>query len=512
MLVITFLVYGRTISYGFVWDDERSHLTAHKDLMEGNIGKLISKPYDGMYIPVTYLTWNAAKSFAKDGDKLNPKPFHSLNVLFHAANVVLLFLILNLLFGNSIAAFVGAALFGFHPLQVESVAWISEFRGVYSCFFSLTAMWVLFSNLKKQAFKSAKELVSQKFFWGATVLFLCALLSKPGAVMLPFITLLLVWCFFRDSFGAVRAAVMIWLCVVVPVALSTAASQSNAAMTYVTPLLLRGPVAGYSVGFYLMKIFLPLNLAPSYGFTPQEILQHTVTYVLAAVVMGCGVYLFLKREKFKFIFTGYFLFVLSLLPVTGIVTFYFQRYSNVADRYVYFGMIGMAIIATYLCTLPQKKIVFGVLGTFLAVCIFLTVRQVPVWKNEFSIWNDSMEKYPHQYMAAYNMGVYYSKNNQPELAINDYTVAIEYNGKSKDAFVNRANEFAKVNRFSEALKDYDAAIALAPDDGSIYYNRALMNYNAGNFDSCPPDILKAQELGFPIDMAFATAVRDAMHR
>jgi protein O-mannosyl-transferase len=511
LIVLTFLIYGRTIGYGFVWDDERSHLTAHEDLMEGNVGKLITKTYDGMYIPVTYLTWNAVKTFAKDGDKLKPGPFHFLNVLFHAINVVLLFLILLLVFENNVAAFIGAFVFGFHPLQVESVAWISEFRGVYSCFFSLMALLVLFRSLKKQSFTSAKELITSKFFLGATALFVCALLSKPTAVMLPFITVLLVWCFFRESFVAVRNAVIIWICIVIPVALSTSGAQQNQVMDFVTPFGQRFALVGYSIGFYLVKIFVPVKLAPSYGITPQVIVQDAMAYAALVIILAVAGFLFWKREKYKFLFTGYSLFVLSLLPVTGIFTFYFQRYSNVADRYVYFGMIGFAIIIAYTNAQAKWKWLRNLPIGLVAGFLIFSGAQVRVWENEFSIWNESLVDYPEQFQAAYNRGVARAKKGESEKAIYDYTTAIRHNPKSKDAFVNRGNEYGKTGKYEEALRDYDSALILAPNDGSIYYNRALTNFFMKNYEACPPDIIKAQEFGFVIDMQFATAVRDSMH-
>jgi hypothetical protein len=513
LLVLTFIIYGRTISYDFVWDDQRSHLNAHEDLMQGNMKALWSGTYDGMYIPVTYTMWSVMKNVGRKGDELNPKTFHFANVLVHAANVSILFLLLHLFFGNAAAAFAGSLLFAFHPLQTESVAWVSEFRGLYSSLFSFLGLYVLFRNLNEKTVTSFSELISTRFFIGATALFVCALLSKPSAVMLPVITLLLTWCFARHAFKPVAYAMIIWICIVIPVALSTAGSQTNEVLSYVPPMGSRFTLAGYSLGFYLTKILAPVKLAPSYGITPQVIATDALSYAFTALVAALAIFVFLNRAKLRVVFTGYFLFIISLIPVTGIVTFYFQRYSNVADRYVYFGMTGMAIIVAYLWTISAKKeYIRYMTGVFIGVCVILTSLQVPVWKNEFSIWDESMNNYPEQYQAAYNRGVYYTQQGNAELAVADYSTALQHDPASKDALVNRANAYARLNRFSDALRDYDAAIAIDPGDGSIYYNRALTNYFMKNFSACPPDILKAQELGFTIDMQFATAVRDSMHR
>jgi tetratricopeptide (TPR) repeat protein len=281
-------------------------------------------------------------------------------------------------------------------------------------------------------------------------------------------------------------------------------------MDFVTPFAQRFALFGFSIGFYLVKVFVPLNLAPSYGITPQVILQNGWAYVGLVIVITLAGFLFWKREKYKHLFTGYYLFLLSVLPVTGIATFYFQRYSNVADRYMYFGMIGFAIIVAYINAQTKFKWARNIPNGLLGACLIFSWTQTPVWQNEFSIWHKSVLVNQNQFQASYNLGVYYGKTNEPDRAIYQYTVAIANNPRSKDALVNRANAYAKTNEFQKALVDYNAALAIDPNDGSIYYNRALTNYFMKNYEACPPDIIKAQEYGFVIDMQFATVVRDSM--
>lgn len=511
IFVLSFLAYVRTIDYDFVWDDQRSHLNAHEDFMQDNVKAMWSETYDGMYIPVTYTTWWLVKKMKSDGDELDPKPYHILNVLTHAVNVILVFLILQLFFGNSIAACIGSLLFALHPLQTESVVWISEFRGLLSSFFSLLAMYILFKSVSRGAAKKFTDYVSGRAFLLSTLFFICAMLSKPSVVMLPIVIVVLAWCFYKPAFAITGKAMLLWILLTIPVVLNTGSAQSNEILTYVAPTHLRIFLLGFSAWFYIAKIFAPIHLVPSYGITPQDIVDSSWAYAVTIIILGIAVFLFLKREKLKHIFAGFLILIISILPVSGLASFYFQRYSNVADRYIYFGMFGVAMLFAYLWIIAEKRKYFRyAISLFITGCLVLTITQQSVWKSEFSIWNSSMEHYPNQFQAAYNRGVYYTHNGKSELAIADYTVALKH-AENKDAYVNRANDYARLGKYAEALTDYDAAIAIDPNDGSIYYNRALTNYNMGNFSACPADIIKAQELGFPIDMEFAKAVRDAMH-
>lgn len=515
LFAISLLIYGRTINYEFLWDDQRSHLSNNEMLMKGDLKKIWSKPYDGLYIPLTYTTWNTIKKIAldKQTEKLSPKPFHILNVFTHSINCVLLFLILFLLFKNTTASFIGSLLFAFHPLQMESVAWISEFRGLFSCFFSFSALYILFRHVSQKPATALKEFLFSKAFLFASILFICALLAKPSAIILPLIVIVIAWCFYSLSLKTIAKTMIVWILIMVPIALITSGSQTNDLLQFVAPLPSRIFIFCYSAWFYITKIFMPLKLVPSYGITPQLILEDSWLYIYSGIIIGASVLLFAKREQLKYFFTGYAVLIISILPVSGLVSFYFQRFSNVADRYVYFGMLGVAIAFCYLwMATKKKKYVQYIMVLFLVSCIVLTIKQTPVWKNEFALWDHSMKEYPNQFMAAYNRGVHYGKQGKLDEAIIDYSTALKFNKKDKSTLVNRANALAQCNRYKEALADYNDAIRLDPKDGSIYYNRALTNYNVGNYIACPEDLLKAQEFRFPIDPEFAKAVKEAINR
>lgn len=510
LFLSSLLIYGRAIHYEFVWDDERSHLTRHNDFMQGKIGAMWSKPYDGMYIPVAYTAWYAVKKISAGSDtRLDPKPFHAVNVILHGFNSMLVFLLLVLFFNNSPAALAGSMVFLLHPLQVESVAWISEFRGLLSTFFSLGALYLFFNACLKNSNTNALSFLRSRAFLFSTLLFTLALLSKPSAVALPFIAGLLAWCFSPSAYKGVLKSLTLWLLVMVPVILVTGHSQKNDILSFVPALWQRPLLAGDSVFFYFSKLLVPIDLAACYGKTPELMLKSNTVYLTTALVGGLFLFLFIKRNAYRHLFTGCCIILAAVIPVSGLVSFYYQRYSNVADRYMYLGMLGAALIISFFwIKAKQVKALNYAIPVLFLFFIILTVRQIPVWKNEFAMWDNSAKLYPDQWTALYNRAVHYGKAGQFRQAIDDYTRALIFNPADKNIYLNRANAFGMVKRFEDALADYSKALELSPGDGSAYYNRALTYYNMGELTLCIRDLHKAQELKFPFDPGLIQAVNN----
>src|ERR1035437_3951596 len=117
LFILSIVFYARTLNYGFVWDDERIHLSSNQQLMNGNVKSFWVKPYSGMYIPMTYTAWTFIKTITASHKQISPQAFHLLNVLTHSINGILIFLLLLLLFKNQTHAFFGSLLFLLHPLQ-----------------------------------------------------------------------------------------------------------------------------------------------------------------------------------------------------------------------------------------------------------------------------------------------------------------------------------------------------------------------------------------------------------
>lgn len=507
LFVLSFLLFSKTLSYKFVWDDERIHLTNNEQLMKGNIASFWKKPYSGMYIPVSYTTWSVVKTFALGKKELSPKAFHILNVITHSINCILVFLLLLLLFQHQGNAFIGALLFLLHPLQVESVAWISEFRGLYSTLFSLASLLVLFRHLNKSEKISLRMLVFSKAFLLSSLLFVLALLSKPSAVVLPFVAGILTWCFYKEKFKAVILSLSIWLVIALPVLVITMRSQPNEILYSGITLFQRLIIAGDTLFFYFAKLLIPCPLVACYGYTPDAISQSFFSSFSTLLYIAAAVCFFVKRKQFPLLFSGFAIITVYILPVSGIIPFEYQKHSTVADRYMYFGMLGTALwIPTIRDFTKKHPRIEYVIAAILPVYFILTILQMSTWKNEFTVWDNTLKYYQNSPKVYYNRGVEYSKMKRYNDAISDYTQSLLLQPGYLDVLFNRANAYENTGNTNAAFADYNSYLSIDSTDGSVYFKKAYLNYRTGNIPAAALDVQKAEQLGFPVDSRFKQAL------
>lgn len=508
-ILLSFLFYGRSLNYEFVWDDERAHLTQHDNFMTGNLKAIWKKP-DGMYIPVSYTAWYIIKMISEDKEgNIRPFAFRFANLLIHGINAWLVYLLLTMLINHTASSVFGGILFLIHPLQVESVIWISEFRGLLA---SMLAFASLFFYLKEIGKKdTASQIRNSTGYLVATLLFLLAVLSKPSVIVLPFAITVLIWFFFRDKMKTCLQSLMLWLFIIIPVALLTGATPAPE-LNYVSVSPWLNPLmVAFSLSFYFLKIFFPVNLSPCYGITPVNVMNTLWPFIALALWLVSAFFIFKNRNKQPVIMAGILFLLIALLPVSGLRSFDYQRFSVVADRYVYFGMFGVALISAKLW-IHAGRIVWLKYLLFACMLFYMlqSFRQMPVWKNEFSLWQAAYQRNPKQWAANYNLGVHYARQNQDSKAVEFYTAAIKANPNDKTTLTNRANSLARLKRFEESLKDYASAIALDVKDGSIFYNRALTYYNMGKISKCLDDLEAAKQRNFPVDESIIRSVRNEL--
>ncbi len=508
LFALSFLLYARTINYGFVWDDERIHLSENKQLMEGNIKSFWEKPYSGMYIPVTYSTWTIIKNVFTEKDRLSPKAFHLLNVLTHSINCILLFHLLLILFKDQGQALFGSLIFLLHPMQVESVAWISEFRGLYSALFSFLALLTLFRYLEKEKIVATFSFIRSKSFLLATTFFALSILSKPSAIVLPFITGILVWCFYNEKFISVLKGLISWLFLIFPIIIITQHSQLNGVFHENISLIQRVLIAGDSLFFYFQKLLIPYPLAVCYGFTPEYILNEKTLYFATTVVVFLFVFLFMKRRSSPILFSAFAIIFICLLPVLGLVSFEYQKHSNVADRYIYFAMVGFILLIP-VGVIFLKKIKYSnyFVGVIILLYLIVNIKQTSTWKNEFSVWDNTLSHYQNSPNVYYNRGVEYSKMSKFQEAISDYSNCLLLQNNYRDALFNRANAYENVGDINSAFIDYNTYLEIDSSDGSVYYKRAHLFYKIGDTKSAMIDFGKAERLNFPVSEKFKEMIQ-----
>jgi tetratricopeptide (TPR) repeat protein len=494
LFFLSVLFFIRTKNYDAVWDDERGHFTpVFQSQMDHDI-PAFWKSHSGMYIPLTYTTWAIVKRIAVP-QGFKPAPFHVLNVLTHSINGVLLFYLLLLLFKNKTTAFFASMLFLLHPLQVESVAWISEFRGLYCTFFCLLSLLLFFTGLEKKQPGDFKALVFSTGFLYAFLFFILALLAKPSGIVLPFILLALAWRYYKGKTLLIGKALFLWLvpaCIVIFLLL---VKNPEGSVSFLQRFL----IASYSLFFYLQKLIVPYPLVACYGYTPELIVANRFSVMALLISITLFAVLIYKRNVVPDLFTGFLIICICLSPVLGFIPFEYQKHASVADRYMYMAFLGVALFVPVVGDYTRKHPFFKLASA--AVLLFfmiLTMKQTSVWKNEFTLWDHTLAFYDNSSTVYYDRGVQYSLKKDFKNSLADYSRALELDPNNLDALFNRANAYENLGDAASAFKDYDTYLK-NKKDGEVYFKRSCLYLKSGDLNSAFDDLQRAEEMRYSID-------------
>jgi len=498
---ITFLVYIPALSAGFVnWDDQRyvyeNGLIRSIDLEF--IKTIFSTIQVSNFHPITMLSY--AVDFALWGD--NPFGYHLENVVVHSVNTFLAGLLGARLVeargfkGPSVfaAALSTALLFGLHPMHVESVAWISEKKDVLSGLFFLLSLLAYLRYSKKRTFPA---------YALCFALFILALLSKPMAVTLPAVLIIIDFFplerFKKESFWkTVAEKIPFFAASIIVAALTVFAQQGSGALRSLEtdPMGLRILTAFRGFIFYLVKLVFPSNLAPYYPHPLERTIanyQYWGAIVIFAAITVAAVY---ARKKGKGAFpAAWAFFVVTLLPVIGLVQVGRQA---AADRYIYIPAIALfALAGAALARLVQKNrtaLYPAIAATAVVSIIFsvLTIKQTGVWKDSITLWSHEIKVYPMTVPMAYNSrGQALHAKGEPEKAIEDYSAAIALNPFDPFPYNNRAFAYEDTGRDALAIEDYSKAISLDPAFFNARNNRGIAFGKAGRLAEAADDFTAA---------------------
>ena len=419
LAVVCMVVFGAVIRQSFVaWDDDinvyhnpylNPATAAHTThfWVSSTLGPDVT-----VYRPVVYTVYAAIAQFARvptqlnefGAVSLNPMPFHLCNLGIHILNVLLVFgLLRRLTGGQDWAAGTGAALFAFHPVQVEPVAWVTGLTDLLAATFSLLALgqYLRWASGGKRA-----------NFAAATGCFVLALLSKPTVVVLPLMVLVLDYFLLGRSWRSWGKALSFWLLLSAAATGLTRLAEYVTLSGVVTPWYTRLLVAGDALAFYGGKLLWPLHLGIDYGRSPVPVVAEPQVWLTALVPLSLGAIVWFLRKRVPWLAASILLFVLALLPVLGLVPFRFQTYSTVADRYLYLALLGPALalacgLYRLLKALPPRAFLAlgSACGLLLMLLCFGSAIQVTTWQNSYSLFQTALEVNPHSWMAQYNLGI-----------------------------------------------------------------------------------------------------------
>lgn len=408
-------VLAGVVQCEFVDFDDQIHVFENPRMLRPSfkaLGEYWTAPYEDLYIPVTYTVWTAAAVVSRMPDAPKGAPpfhawvFHTINLVVHGASVALVLVLLRLLTGGVRGPVVGALLFGLHPLQIESVAWVSELKGLLATAFGLAALTLYVSALRRpDGGESAgqadtKPPLDRWFAWryaAATLCLALALLSKPSMVTFPPIALVLSWVWLGRPFRRSLLEAAPWFAMAL-VFVRVATGAQTALLPEEPSISQRGLVAGDALTFYLTKLVWPTALCVDYGRTPQAALGD-LWIPFRAVAGPLALLALALAWRRRPVVAGLGVLVLAVAPVLGFMPFRFQNTSTVADRYMYFPMLGAALAAGWAVGSLRTRLAPALAGAVLALLAWLSFVQVEVWRTPASLLENALRVNPASAVA-----------------------------------------------------------------------------------------------------------------
>lgn len=536
--LLTFIVYLKTLHNNFInWDDDL-YIFENPHIDSFDLAFLKWAFFDFYAANWHPLTW---MSHALDYALwvLNPVGHHLTNNIIHAANTFLVVVLTARLLDiyreraqaegkytflddrrSLIAGGVAGLLFGLHPVHVASVAWVAERKDLLCALFFLLSIMAYLSAVKRVERGAGRTSLTPGALRYALCLFVLALLSKPMAVSLPIVLLILDWFPLRriQSAASLRSAlvekILFFGLSIISSVLTILAQQSGNAMHMMKflPLSTRLAVAAESLLAYLWKMVLPLNLNPYYPY-PDEVSFLSFEYLVAILlVLGTTLLCAVLIRKTKLYAAVWSYYVVTLIPVLGIIQVGGQA---MADRYTYLPSLGPFLVVGVLTAWVSRKadsikkltaksfILFAAIILLFISMTYLTVRQISVWKNDFTLWNHVIEHqsrgvpfvYYHRGLAAMEMGRF-------DGAIQDFNKAIALDPSDYNAYVNRGLLFIESGQTDKALEDLDKAISLNPGSFEAYSNKGMAYGKAGMLDRAIEQFSKAIEINPDAEIAY----------
>jgi tetratricopeptide (TPR) repeat protein len=497
LFVLVVWVFLPTLRGNFLFFDENVYVVMNPHVNSGlnweNIAWAFSSLEYSNWHPLTWLSHMVDVQVYG----LNPWGHHLTNVLLHAVNTVLVFLVFRRMTGAARRSLVVALLFGLHPLRVESVAWISERKDVLSTMFWLLAMWTYAKFAEESKGQSGKT----KLFYGLTLLFfVMGLMSKTMLVTLPFVFLLLdYWPLKRweqkNKWNLFFEKIPFFLLTITVSIIAYIAQQRSGTLQEMDSLPLSDRLGNAVISYvrYLGKFFWPENLCVYY---PHPGHWPTMKVLAASLLLICiSLFAFMQRRRKPYLFTGWFWYLGTLVPVIGLVQLESQ---SIADRYTYVPLIGIYVVLVWgLCELTERLRQRTVLLSIFAVaaiiaCVVSTRYEIGFWKDSFTLWDRAIAVTENNYIAHNNLGILLQPTEH-EAALREFQEAARINPDFAAAQRYLADELSLRGRFDEAIAHYRKSLESEPASGWAEYGLGDIFYKKGQVDEAIVHFQKSVE-------------------
>jgi protein O-mannosyl-transferase len=492
IFLLTFAAYWPVLKGQFIWDDpllvEKNPLVTHS-LSLRSVWFQTDFPLTVVAFWLEWLCWGKSAV-----------GYHTVNILLHALNSVLVWRVLTRL--NVRGAWLAGAIFAVHPVCAASVAWISELKNTLSLPFFLLSIWFY---LRRDSPNTEHATRNRPHVWYALSLiaFLLALLAKTSTVMLPLVLLGCTWWLRGHITKQDWLRTAPFFALALAFGLMSVWFQTH--QTFTTGRVQtencwgRLAGAGMTVWFYLGKALLPLNLNLIY---PRWHINAAAPLSYLPALLLCGAFFLgwkFRRSWGWPVLFGLGYFVVNLFPVLGFFDMYFLAISRVSDHFQYLPLIGIvALIAGAIYSGVQRIRVNGaellINATLIIALIFLTVQRAKVMATDETLWRDTLAKNPAAWSAHNNLACILAEQNKMDEAITHFVASLQLYPNNAQAHGNLGKALTQQNKFSEAESHLRTATALKPQEPEFHRSLAYALGGQGKTDEAMGQLRQAADL------------------
>lgn len=489
--ISSFIVYSNILFNGFVYDDIAGILDNRWIRDWHNIPEILTKSVWGFYTnfespfyrPLPHLI--GILVFKLGG--LSPFSFHLNSILFNSAVCLLVFLITRHILSDiypeskriNTGALVAAIIFAVHPVHTEVVAWAAETPELYFSFFLLISFYcyIKWSGSNSALFLYPASLVS----------FFLAMLAKEPAAGLPFILIIYDFLFARRKRGLKQkimsylpyfAVLGLYILMRVNALGSFAPPNANRQLSAYEAIINVFPL----LGKYLFTLFIPMELNVFHTFKPYTSIFNPVVMSSLAVAILMAVIAVIALKKDKAVFFSIMVFITPLLPALYIPALGRNAF---AERYLYLPSFGLAFLVAILLVRAFDRgkksgmALASALIVVIAVFSVATFERNRIWKNEFTLWYDTVQKSPDAAIPHDALGNAYFKMGKLDEAIEQYNVALRIQPTFTRAIGNLGNAYNKKGELDKAVEQYRLAIRQNPKDANFHNNLGIAYAKSG---------------------------------
>lgn len=486
LVVAVAIAYWPAHELGFVRFDDPTYVTENPHIVNGVTWSAVrwafTSGYGANWHPITWLSHMLdVQLYGFDAEA-----HHVTNVMLHAATTVLLFGALFRMTGAVWRSALVAALFGLHPIHVESVAWVAERKDVLSAFF-----WML--TLLAYAAYVRQPRIS-RYTW-VVVTFALGLMAKPMVVTLPFVLLLLdVWPLHRlelrrgwwaSARPLVREKVPLFAMSIASSVITFVVQRQGGTVASGVrlPLIERLGNALIAYVSYIGKTLWPSHLAAYYPY--PRVVPAVWVLVCALLLVAASVGAILAGRRHPYLLVGWLWYLGTLIPAIGIVQVGTQ---SMADRYTYIPLIGVFIVIAWgipdvLSRWSQWRIPTVVVATgALVACTIVARAQLHYWQSSLTLWKHALDVTTDNYAAHTYYGNALAARGDVAGAITEYTEAIRIRPDYPEAHNNLGPALASQGKFDDAIRHFTEAIRLRPNYADAHNNLGVALASQGKFD------------------------------